>query len=70
MEQWLPIAIIALALVVQSISPVWVEVVVTYLALYVPWKMMKIEKLLRTNRTPASTSMDTLRSALKRGRKK
>lgn len=70
MEQWLPIAIIALALVVQSISPVWVEVVVTYLALYVPWKMMKIEKLLRTNRTPASTSMGTLRSALKRGRKK
>ena len=49
MEQWLPIAIIVLALVVQSISPVWVEVVVTYLALYVPWKMMKIDKLLRTN---------------------
>jgi hypothetical protein len=72
MEALLPIAIIVLSLVFKAF-PSWVEPVVLYLALYVPWKMMTIHKAVLEVRRPqekASSTLEKLRSHVRNGRKK
>ena len=75
MEQWLPIVIIVLCVAAPSlVGWPWVEVVVSYLALYVPWKMQKImaevKKINGSGGSGLASSLAKARSSLRGGPKK